>query len=133
FREEGGHAKGNTRESILTRILSDIEVAPILTFGSGRPVDPLTGSDSSRTHTFPLSSRPLGFPRNSLMTPTTAVLDLRMLKFFKVGEHGKLDVVAESFNLLNHLNVVQVGPWFGPQLTPATTFGRPTQALNSRQ
>jgi hypothetical protein len=96
-------------------------------------MDPLTGFDSSRTHTFPLSSRPLGFARNGLMTPATAVLDMRTLKFFKIGEHGKVDVVAESFNLLKRTNVVQIGPWFGPQLTPATTFARPTEALNPRQ
>ena len=101
--------------------------------GSGRPVNPLTGLDSNRTHTFPFSSRPLGFARNSLMTPSTVVFDLRILKFFKIGDHGKLDVVAESFNLLNRTNVVQVGPWFGIQLSPTKTFARPTEALNPKQ
>jgi hypothetical protein len=27
---------------------------------------------------------------------------MRVLKFFRVGEHGKLDFVVELFNLLNH-------------------------------
>jgi hypothetical protein len=67
------------------------------------------------------------------MTPSTTVLDMRMLKFFKVGEHGKLDLVAESFNLLNRTNIVQVGPWFGAQLAPVSTFARPIEALNPRQ
>lgn len=35
------------------------------------------------------------------------------MKFFKVGEHGKLDVVAESFNLLNHTNVVALNQFYG--------------------
>lgn len=131
FGDEDSAQSGNA--NLLTRILSNIEVATILMIGSGRPVDPLTGFDSNRTHTFPLSSRPLGFQRNSLMTPSTAVLDLRVLKFFKIGEHGKLDVVGESFNLLNRTNVVQVDPWFGPQLTPVSMFRHPTEALNARQ
>ena len=133
FGDEEGGARGGSDENVLTRILSNIEMAPIVTIESGRPVDPLTGLDSSRTHTFPLSSRPLGLGRNSLLTPATAVLDLRVLKFFKIGEHGKLDVVAESFNLLNRANVVQIGQWFGPQLTPVTTFGHATEALDPRQ
>jgi hypothetical protein len=131
FGDEDDAGSGNA--SSITRVLSNIEVATILTIGSGRPVDPLTGLDSSRTHTFPLSSRPLGFARNSLTTPATAVLDVRLLKFFKIGEHGRLDVVAESFNVLNHVNVVQIGAWVGSRLTPVSTFARPTEALNPRQ
>jgi hypothetical protein len=38
--------------------------------------------------------------------PAQVQFDLRVLKFFKIGEHGKLDIVAESFNVLNHTNVV---------------------------
>ena len=121
--------KGN----FLTEILKNIEVAPILAVGSGRPEDPLTGFDSSRTRTFPLESRPLGVARNSLLTSSTDVLDVRMLKFFKIGEHGKLELVVESFNLLNHKNAVAISPWFGSKLTPINTFKRPIEALNPRQ
>ena len=120
-------------ETLLTQILKNIEVASILAVGSGRPEDPLTGFDSSRTRTFPLESRPLGLARNSLLTPSTAVLDVRILKFFKIGEHGKLDLVVESFNLLNHKNAVAISPWFGSKLTPINTFKRPIEALNPRQ
>ncbi|GAC1504984.1 MAG: TonB-dependent receptor [Terriglobales bacterium] len=132
FGDEEDKAQAET-ETLLTQILKNIEVASIVTIGSGRPVDPFTGSDSSRTHTFPFESRPLGFSRNSLLTPSTAVFDIRILKFFKVGEHGKLDFVAESFNLLNHKNVVALAPWFGSQLNAVTTFSRPIEALNPRQ
>jgi hypothetical protein len=69
-------------------------------------INPLTGFDANRSDAFPLSSRPLGFGRNSLATTSQVQFDLRVLKFFKVGEHGKLDFVVESFNLLNHTNVV---------------------------
>jgi carboxypeptidase family protein/TonB-dependent receptor-like protein len=133
FGDEEEKAPSGNSENLLTRVLSNIEVASILMVGSGRPVNPVTGLDSSRTHTFPFSSRPLGFARNSLLTPSRVVFDLRILKFFKIGDHGKLDLVAESFNLPNRTNVVQVSPWFGAQLSPTKTFARPTEAGNPRQ
>lgn len=132
--DEEGSGKGNAgQKSLLTRVFSNIEMAPILTIGSGRPVNPLTGFDSNRAHTFPLASRPIGYGRNTLTTPATAVLDLRVLKFFKVGQHGKFDVVAEAFNLLNRTNVSQINPWFGAGQSALPTFGRPSEAMNPRQ
>jgi len=56
---------------------SHIEVAPILTFESGRPVNPLTGLDSNQSHAFPLSARPRALERNSLKTPAVFTMDLR--------------------------------------------------------
>src|SRR5262249_41649918 len=69
----------------LTQTFSHIEVAPILTLESGRPVNPLTGVDSNRSHAFPLSSRPLGLGRNSLTIPALVSLDFRALKYFPFG------------------------------------------------
>ena len=125
--------KPGESENLIAHILKNIEVASILALGSGRPENPLTGFDSSRSRTFLLASRPLGWARNSLLTPNTAVLDLRVLKFFKVGQHGKLDFVAESFNLLNHKNIVALAPWFGSTLIAGATFARLIEALNPRQ
>jgi len=56
--ERGGMSEQNT--GWLTQAFSHIEVAPILTLGSGRPVNPLTGLDSNQSHAFPISARPLG-------------------------------------------------------------------------
>jgi hypothetical protein len=81
----------------------------------------------------PLSSRPRGFGRNSLRTGTQAQLDLRVLKFFKIGEHGKLDLVVESFNLLNHANVVALNQFYGPENTPLPSFSTPNKAGIPRQ
>jgi hypothetical protein len=44
--------------------------------------------------------------------------DLRVLKFFKVGAHGKLDFVVKSFNLLNHRKVVTLNQFYGPDDSP---------------
>src|ERR1700685_4739122 len=106
---------------------------PILTIGSGRPIDPLTGFDANRSGATPLSSRPFGFGRNSLRTSTQAQLDLRLLKFFNVGEHGKLDFVAESFNLLNHTNVVALNQFYGTESSPLSTFSMRNKAGIPRQ
>ena len=83
-----GEDEGKRPSGLLAKVFGNIELAPILTIGSGRPVNPLTGVDGNRGGAFPLSSRPIGFERNSLETGTWAELDLRVLKFFKVGEHG---------------------------------------------
>jgi hypothetical protein len=56
-----------------------------------------------------------------------------VLKAIKAGPHGKLDMVAESFNLMNHTNVTQANPFFGTQLQPMSVFGGPIAASNPRQ
>jgi hypothetical protein len=126
---------GNAVESAgwLTRIFRHIEVAPIFTAESGRRVNPLTGVDSNRSHTFPLSARPLNFARNSLQTPAIVTMDLRVLKYFPFGESRRLDLVAESFNLFNRANVSGINPVFGSNLTPLAGFGQPIEGLGARQ
>jgi hypothetical protein len=120
-------------QNLATKLFKNIELAPIVTVQSGQPVDPLTGLDSNHSQAWPLAARPAGFGRNTLLTPGTANVDFRVLKFFPVGEHAHLDLVAELFNLLNQTNVSEINPSFGPGLTPFVGFGAPTQALNARQ
>jgi hypothetical protein len=118
---------------VISKLLGNIEAAPILIVGSGRPINPLTGFDANGSGAFPLSSRPLGFGRNSLATTSQVQLDLRVLKFFKIGEHGKLDFVVESFNLLNHTNVVALNQFYGPGNAPIPVFTAPNKAGIPRQ
>jgi hypothetical protein len=117
----------------LTQTFSHIEVAPIFTAESGRPINPLTGVDSNRSHAFPLSGRPLDFGRNSLKTPATASMDLRVLKYFPFGELRRLDVVAEFFNVFNRANVAQINPVFGSDLVPTPGFREPIEGTGARQ
>jgi hypothetical protein len=93
----------------------------------------VVGIDANHSGAFPLSSQPLGFARNVLYTSNQVELDLRLLKYFKVGEHGKLDLVAESFNLLNHTNVTALNQFFGPDAIPIPTFNTPNRASIARQ
>ncbi len=83
--------RGDNSE-LLGEVLGHIEVAPIVTIGSGPPINPLTGLDSNRSHAFPFSSRPFGYGRNTLKTPSFATVDLRVLKYFHVGD---IDVIKQ--------------------------------------
>ena len=117
----------------LFRTFTHIEIAPIFTIESGRPVNPLTGLDSNRTGAFPVASRPFGFGRNSLQSPAVMTLDSRVLKYFPFRGTRRLDVVAESFNVLNRSNIAQINPVFGSSLTPIRGFGKPVLGLGARQ
>lgn len=94
----------NANPSELMRLLTGLEFAPFMSVSSGYREDPLTGLDSNREHIYPFAVRPVGYGRNSLSTSATVDLDLRILKMVPLGR-GHLDVVAESFNLLNHQNI----------------------------
>lgn len=131
--EEDSGQKPKQSPGWLVRAFSHIEVAPIFTAESGRPVDPLTGLDSNRSDAFPLSSRPLSFGRNSLQTPAIITMDLRVIKYFPFGESKHLDLVAESFNLFNRTNVAEINSVFGSSLSPIPGFGQPTEGLGARQ
>jgi len=129
--EKGGKAEENA--GWLTQTFSHIEVAPILTLESGRPVNPLTGLDSNRSDAFPLSARPLDLGRNSLKTPAIFTMDLRVLKYFPFGGQKRLDVVAEFFNLFNRTNVSEINPVFGSGVTPIAGFREPLAGTGARQ
>ena len=131
--EEDKAGKSQESTGWLTRTFSHIEIAPIVTLESGRPVNPLTGLDSNLSHAFPLSARPLGLSRNSLNTPALATMDFRVLKYFPFGGLKRLDVVAEFFNLFNSANVSQINPVFGSDLTPMPGFRQPIAGTGARQ
>ena len=122
-----------TNPGAWARTFGQIEVAPILTITSGSAFNPLTGGDDNLSHAFPFVTRPTGLDRNSLRSPATATLDLRVLKYFIVKPHGKLDLVLEAFNVLNRLNVTQLNSVYGPYPQPLAGFGRAIEAGNARQ
>jgi hypothetical protein len=115
------------QDNWVTKVFGHIEGAPIFSAASGRPVNPLTGVDTYRLMAWPLSARPAGFGRNSLVTPGIVNLDFRLLKYFPMGRTAKLDLVAEAFNLLNSANVTRINPVFGP------SFRQPLAGAGARQ
>jgi hypothetical protein len=61
-----------------------------------------------------------------LSTPVNVDVDLRVLKMTSLGS-GHLDIVAESFNLLNHRNVSLLNTPFG------TCFPSPIATSTARR
>jgi hypothetical protein len=45
---------------MIDKLFGNVQAAPILTIGSGRPINPLTGFDASHSGAFPSSPRSLG-------------------------------------------------------------------------
>jgi outer membrane receptor protein involved in Fe transport len=131
--DEEGKAGDEERDNLLAALLGHIEVAPIVTVSSGRPVNAQTGADEERGRAFPLASRPLGFARNALRTPRLINFDVRALKYFPFGEKRRLDLVVESFNLFNHPHVASVNSFYGSGLAPLATLGAPTAFSSPRQ
>ena len=114
-------------------IPGQIELVPVIIVGTGRPIDPLVGLDANRSDAFPLSSRPLGFGRNTLQTPATANVDFGVVKTLQLGEYRHVDLVAQFFNLFNHVSATAINPFFGSGTLPLAGFGRPIQGINPRQ
>lgn len=46
---------------------------------------------------------------------------------------GHLDIVAESFNILNHRNVIALNNVYGLSGAPATSFGSPIETSTARR
>jgi hypothetical protein len=133
FGDEQEKGAGSERDILIGKILGHVEIAPIITFSSGRPVNALTGADEEHSRAFPLASRPLGFARNALRTPRFVNFDLRVLKYFPLGERRKLDLVVEAFNVFNHPNVLSLNSFFGSGVTPLSSFRAPTSFAAPRQ
>lgn len=113
-------------------VLGNVELAPIVSAGSGRPVNALVGLDANHSGAFPLSVRPQGFGRDTLSTPPFASVDFRVVKYFPVGRQAHLDLVAESFNLLNHTNIAGLNPFFGSEVRSLPGFLQSTEAASGR-
>lgn len=142
--ELGEHEQGSTnhqKEHFLSTLFANLEVAPIITFSSGRPVNPLTGADENQSHAFPLTARPLGFPRNALHTPRFINVDLRLVKYFPLGGmtpysssgNRRVDFVIDCFNLFNHPNIVNLNPFYGSGTTALPSFRTPVAVALPRQ
>jgi outer membrane receptor for ferrienterochelin and colicin len=113
-------------------IPGQIELAPLITLGTGRPINPLVGLNSNRNDAFPLSARQLGLGRNSLETPGMAIVDLGVVKTINLGEHRHLDLITQFFNLFNHTSATAINPFFGTGVVPLPGYGQSIQDFSPR-
>ncbi len=113
--------------------VDDISVAPILSVGSGRPVNALQTTDVFRTGAYPLSARPVGYARNSFRSPASFNVDLRLMKTIHVRDSAVLQFGIEGFNLTNHSNVDRVSPYYSNSAARLSSFRQPLESLPARQ
>ena len=75
-----------------------------------------------------------GFERNGSTQPNTNVLDLRLSKRFTFVERVELELMAESFNILNRQNVTAVnmtGYFIGNSRSSANAITGNTLTFNT--
>jgi hypothetical protein len=75
-----------------------------VTLPSGAPVS----APNSTINGVTSANRLPGLDRNMFQQPRTQMLDLRLSKRFNIADRAKLELLGESFNLANHLNVTNV-------------------------
>ncbi len=130
--DDPADAAAAAHPGLFMRFATGFEFTPILSVTSGFRSNPLTGQDTSHEEIFPFAARPIGFSRNSLATPAQLDFDLRALRMIPIGR-GHLDVVAESFNLLNHPNIALLQDAYGTTTQPASNFSAPIETSTARR
>jgi hypothetical protein len=87
----------------LEKIFNDWKASGLVTVGSGRPVNPTISGDANQDGNSTNDRLP-GASRNSILGPDYATTDMRITRRLYFGDHIKLDLIIESFNLLNRDN-----------------------------
>jgi hypothetical protein len=72
-------------------------------YGSGRPINATVSGDPNQDGN-DLNDRLPGYTRNAFTGPDYATTDLHVARTIRFRERYKLNLVAESFNLLNRDN-----------------------------
>ena len=101
-------------ENVLSTILADITIAPVVSAHSGIPftllVPGLGGASGNGSGGHISQARPYNEPRNAAVGPTFAAWDMLVSKAFYVNRESglRLDMIVQSTNLLNHTNFAAV-------------------------
>ena len=128
------HQRHRFAASGLFEVVDHLTLAPIFTYGSGRPLNALDSTDTYRTGAYPISARPPGVGRNPYYTPGMASLDARLMKTFPVHDNrAVLQMGVESFNILNHTNALRVSPFYQTAGRPLASYRGIVETLNARQ
>jgi hypothetical protein len=101
----------------------------------GEPADCL--SNQKQPFAIPGITPPLGctgnLGRNSFTMPAFFQFDLRLSKGINFGERLRLDVIADTFNLFNHTNIIAVNQLCDPSAGTTCFAGQPSAAADARQ
>jgi hypothetical protein len=93
--------------------------------------------NSGSAFTVPLVAPPAGcggsLGRNRFVMPNFFQWDMRLARRIPLGERFKLDLIADSFNLFNRLNVAAVNQLCDPLAGATCSAGQSTAAYDARQ
>jgi len=84
-------------------MFNDWRIAGVVTVGSGRPLSARVLGDANRDANS-YNDRLPGYSRNAFTGPDYATTNLRLTRRFVLRDRYKLELLAESFNLLNRAN-----------------------------
>jgi hypothetical protein len=88
----------------LRTLFNNWRFSSIYTRGTGRPLDAqILGDANGDGNTY--NDRLPGVGRNAFVGPDYSSTDLRVTRTFHIGDHLRLDAIAEAFNLLNRANL----------------------------
>jgi hypothetical protein len=90
-------------QPFLARMFNDWKLAGVFTYGSGRPENVMVSGDPNQDGNGTNDRLP-GASRNSFLGPDYATTDSRLTRRLYVHDRVKLDLILESFNLLNRDN-----------------------------
>ncbi len=113
---------------VLGWFFNDWKVSSVVNYGSGRPVNATVSGDPNQDGN-DLNDRLPGYSRNAFTGPDYATTDLRVTRTIRFRERYKLNLVAESFNLLNRDNQ-RVAITSNGMIANASTFVQSSVAPN---
>ena len=87
----------------LGHVFNDWKVSSVVNFGTGRPVNATVSGDPNQDGN-DLNDRLPGYTRNAFTGPDYGTTDVRVTRTIRLRERYKINLVAESFNLLNRDN-----------------------------
>ncbi len=87
----------------LGHMFNDWKFSSVVNFGTGRPVNATVSGDPNQDGN-DLNDRLPGYTRNAFTGPDYGTTDLRVTRTIRLHERYKINLVAESFNLLNRDN-----------------------------
>ena len=87
----------------LRSAFNDWRFSGIATVGTGRPVSARLVGDANQDGNTSNDRLP-GYRRNAFTGPDYSTIDLRMLRVFPAGDHLRVELSAEAFNVANRKN-----------------------------
>jgi hypothetical protein len=99
-----------------------VQVSPIFRASSGRPFNLLVGYDLNQDR-HDTTDRPAFAGRNTGIGPGFWTFDLRIARDFHLTEASRVELLAEGFDLFNHLNYSSVNNTVGNMPGPFNVHG----------